>query len=104
MAKGLDECLTRLKSESYSEFIPLASQIASLQEEIERLRLRDGPTIQSAEQVQLQIQKKRLERLYLYHHHRNDWAVGVAKGEIENFIHNWLGELLVALQSYTKLE
>lgn len=104
MTQGLKECLVRLQTQTYADFVGLAGQLAMIQAQIDRLRLQDGPNVQSTEQIQLCIQKKRLQKLYLYHHYRNDWSVSTVRRELEAFAHNWLGELLKAVKCYAELK
>lgn len=103
MVLALHDCLGRLGTSTYADFPALSRGLASLQEQLERCRLRDGPLVPSSEQASLVNQLRRGQRLYLHHHQRNEWAAATAKQEAEQFITGRTGEIVLALQDLARL-
>lgn len=97
MITGLEDCITRLQTNTFTDFPGLARQLIALQGEIRKAQLRDGPSVQSTQQLSLISQSQRLQRLYNYYYHRNEWASITVKQEIESFMQRHMKELLIAI-------
>ncbi len=100
MIQGVLDCIQRLKTETFADFTSISKQLIALAAEIEKIRLRDGPNHMSNDQVLLAAQLKRTQKLYLFHHHRNEWAVVTVRNEVEFIINQRLWELQNVLREF----
>lgn len=103
MVIGLLESIERLKTQTFTDFPSLTKRLITLQGSIEKVRLRDGLSYESPEQLTLMTDLKRAQRLYVHHHRRNQWAAKTVKEECEALLQLRIHELLLALQDLCKI-
>lgn len=102
MITGHLHAVGRLSTQTFNDFPALSHRLVFLQGEIEKIRLRDGPTMQSTAQMTLVAQLRRAQKEYVRHQRRNEWATEIVKTEFELFAKRHVDELVHVMQDTAK--